>query len=527
MLASKLVCPQCQAVMKSDRPVPPGVRVRCPRCATSFTTPGLPPASAAAPATGIVVARPAPLPAGLEAVPVETPRQRSWTIPIVVAVTVLLLLGGSAGVYFAFLRGGSASTDEDGPPVPIARPKVQPLIVLTPEEEKKVQDMTDRGVAFLKQVQNPQGYWDGSPPGAHRIGVTALAALTLLECGVKADDPAIQKAASFLRVQTPGNRATYELALAILFFNRLDDPSDKQRIQSLALNLVAGQTAQGGWTYTCPILNPQEQGKLLQVLRQLSAAGPSALARERDRWLAALPLQLKGLAVLQNTEGQPNTFFWGGGDNSNTQFALIGLWAARRHGLPLDPTLALVARRFERSQFPDGAWHYVGASDVSPTGAPTMTCAGLLGLAVGYGLSKDTGGRWGGKRTIRPVEDLAVKKALDVISRRVGEPRTDPLAPPPVMPETYFLWSVERVAVLWRLKTIGGKHWYQWGIDMLQDRQQPDGHWHAGVGHGACPVVDTSFALLFLQRANLVADLTEKLDDLAELPGSAVAARRE
>ena len=30
------------------------------------------------------------------------------------------------------------------------------------------------------------------------------------------------------------------------------------------------------------------------------------------------------------------------------------------------------------------------------------------------------------------------------------------------MQEMYFLWSVERVAMLYDLKTIGGRDWYAW-----------------------------------------------------------------
>ena len=47
---------------------------------------------------------------------------------------------------------------------------------------------------------------------------------------------------------------------------------------------------------------------------------------------------------------------------------------------------------------------------------------------------------------------------------------------------------------------------------MLRKNQQPDGHWFGNQGLGSTPLVDTCFALLFLQRANLVKDLTDKLN---------------
>src|SRR5262249_55186410 len=45
-------------------------------------------------------------------------------------------------------------------------------------------------------------------------------------------------------------------------------------------------------------------------------------------------------------------------DNSNTQFAVLALWAAQRHGVPMERCLALLVKRFHQSQNPDGGWGY-------------------------------------------------------------------------------------------------------------------------------------------------------------------------
>src|SRR5262245_30484402 len=55
-------------------------------------------------------------------------------------------------------------------------------------DDPVVKRAVDKGVAFLKSKQQPDGLWKHD-----EIGATSLAALTLLECGVPADDPAIQK----------------------------------------------------------------------------------------------------------------------------------------------------------------------------------------------------------------------------------------------------------------------------------------------------------------------------------------------
>ena len=66
---------------------------------------------------------------------------------------------------------------------------------------------------------------------------------------------------------------------------------------------------------------------------------------------------------------------------------------------------------------------------------------------------------------------------------------------------------MERVAVVYDLEKIGGKDWYGWGSQLLVESQNADGNWSdtfAGLP-------DTSFALLFLKRVNVVKDLTDKL----------------
>src|SRR5262249_2947755 len=68
-------------------------------------------------------------------------------------------------------------------------------------------------------------------------------------------------------------------------------------------------------------------------------------------------------------------------DNSNTQFGVLGVWAARKHGVPVEHALDLIERRFLATQTGGGGWPYSGVVQ----GSPSMTCAGLLGLATAIG----------------------------------------------------------------------------------------------------------------------------------------------
>src|SRR5262245_49147777 len=89
------------------------------------------------------------------------------------------------------------------------------LMLATPAarsaDEQQIKDAVARGVDYLKRLQRANGDW-----AYQESGMTSLAALTLLECGVATDDPAIQKAAAYIRQACIGEDKTYSLALAIM-----------------------------------------------------------------------------------------------------------------------------------------------------------------------------------------------------------------------------------------------------------------------------------------------------------------------
>src|SRR5262249_7706209 len=105
---------------------------------------------------------------------------------------------------------------------------------LSAGEADDVQRAVDRGVAYLKGLQNADGTW----PHA-QFGATPRAGLTLLECGVAANDPAVQKAADTARQTSVSLTDTYSLALTILFLDRLGDARDVPLIESMTIRLLA------------------------------------------------------------------------------------------------------------------------------------------------------------------------------------------------------------------------------------------------------------------------------------------------
>jgi hypothetical protein len=486
------------------------------------------------------------------------------------------------------------------PPEPrmeLPRPEPRPLpnpappnqvALLPPDEQEKVNKAIDRGVEYLKKTQENSGSWPGSRN--HAVGMAALPGLTLLECGVPPGDEQVQKVARVVRWAVRDMEQTYELALSILFLDRLGDPTDRPLIQIMAMRLVVGQTDAGGWTYKCPILPSAQEQNLLTVMRhqqrprlegdlagkrpalggELAGKGqtgpsgtvagqgpgdpgksiqgnttassspvpgstiplpaaesrPPAVQQEprpdaatAKKALDSLPAPLRRIPALREPPAFARAPRFDTSDNSNTQFAILGVWVAGRHGVPTEKTLAHIARRFRLSQAPDGGWNYP-YSVPGNNSTPSMTGAGLLGLAVGLGLAvPEDAGR---ERKEAPPKDPGVEKGLRALGEIIGRPLGEkkPVRGPRGRwvgwgrPEVnlYFLWTLERVGVLYNLRHIAGKDWYHWGAEVLVDAQQGDGSWTNGGYPGSQPDIDTCFALLFLKRANFVQDLSRRLE---------------
>jgi hypothetical protein len=379
---------------------------------------------------------------------------------------------------------------------------------LTAKEKQRVQQAIDRGVAYLKATQLPTGSWiigkeaelaGNYSPLNYAAGFAGMGGLALLESGLPAKDRAVEAAARFVRLSGPRLFRTYDLALAILFLDRLGDARDRPLLHSLTLRLAAGQNRWGGWSYYCSVLTAPQEKKLEQALSKKTRAD--------------LPKTLRGPTYPKGrTDLSPDRT-----DNSNTQFAVLALGAARRHGVPLDYPLGLVELRFRLSETAAG-WHYYWRPAV-PRGYGSMTCAGLLGLAVGGAAAQEKPAPERKESPARPAHS-GIAWGLKVLGAYLAYPTDRNLGakygprikgrPTSGGLNLYFLWSVERVGVLCGVDTIGGIDWYRWGAGLLLPTQRRDGCWQGGGSYGY-PVADTCFALLFLNRSDLLPDLRKEL----------------
>ena len=457
--------------------------------------------------------------------------------------TILLLV-------FAII-GLSAAQPPAG--MPGEPPPAGPPAKARPADQAAIDRAINLGVGFLQRNQNQQtGSWgtgtDVGGGGGWLVGYAALTGLALVECGVPTTDRGLQVAASVVRNNYTKIDSTYEVALAILFLDRMGNAKDRGVIQGLAARLIAGQTGSGGWAYKVPLPDPAQTRDVLAALRRLTPTRPIAsnfsfrdrpgslglcikmsddirpkpvsvmdaadVEKNRAAVVATLPAGMRPLPVFQDMarlaltepEGKNSDPVNGTTDNSNTHFATLALWAARRHDVPTERSFALLARRFRSSQSGEGLWAY-GYAKGGGGGTPAMTCIALLGLAIGHALAVDS------DAVARADQDPAILKALGSLGKQLGGPvgTIDNRPTPKDVGGLYFLWALERIGVLYDLSTLGNKDWYKWGAEILLCHQKPDGSWEEGGYPGESPTLNTALALLFLKRANLTPDLSKRL----------------
>jgi len=177
------------------------------------------------------------------------------------------------------------------------------------------------------------------------------------------------------------------------------------------------------------------------------------------------------------------------GDNSNSQYGLLGVWAgarARPHlEIPRQYWL-LVWNHWLKSQNTDGGWSYRKGGKHAGTRA-TMVAAGVASLFVCYDnlLLHDPG-----VRRCKTSQQLInaqkpIRRGLDWFDKHFARSLNE------AKHQYYYLYGVERVGLASGYKYFGKLDWYKMGAAKLL-RSQRGGGWGSPV--------NTAFGLLFLIR---------------------------
>lgn len=307
---------------------------------------------------------------------------------------------------------------------------------------EQVQNAIRQGCDYLLNSQNGSGQWADMP--TYETGVTSLCTLALLNSGIEPTHPKIQKALDYLRGKKLDK--TYTVSL-----------------QTMAL--CAG--------------DPRRDLPLIQ---------------ENARWLERVQIKAGARA---------GSWSYGdmiGGDNSNSQFAVLALHEAERVGAQIDPqTWRLAADYWKRIQEPNGSWGY--QPGLPSTGS--MTAAGIAAWVICSDRVADPSARvenGAPQCCLPPTEDDVLDRAVKWMGRNFSVTR-NPGQGGGGMWHLYYLYGLERVGRLTANRMIGDHDWYREGAALLVSRQDPFSHNWQGQGHAEDqPDIATALSLLFLSK---------------------------
>lgn len=347
---------------------------------------------------------------------------------------------------------------------------------------QRVNKAVDKGVEFLMAQQSVDGAWPATKAMLeHRLGHTALMTLACLKGGITVRDPQIRKAFKWMRTQ-PLTK-TYDVGVLLMALHALYSPKDEEQVVEV-----------------------DKYGH-----RKIKDPCLSGMSKADRAWMK------KAVAfLLEHQQGGHWRYPEKGVDVSNSQYALLGLWAASRCGFKIPSKVWMDSLEWlMKSQERQGrsvkllvnevrgkyrvAWtenarargfRYIPGTASPVTGA--MTTAGMAGMAICqdelWGSRKFTPKlRAASRRSIR--DSLAWMQDNFDVSRNPGEPGGGW--------HYYYLYGMERAGILARARFMGKFDWYKDGADFLLQAQRSDGGWYQQDD----VQIDTAFAILFLKRS--------------------------
>jgi hypothetical protein len=326
-------------------------------------------------------------------------------------------------------------------------------------DSAEVQAMVKRAVRFIETHASGGHY--------SRLGGTCLVGLTMYKHYGDADHPLVEAAvARCLSVREKGVSrfdSNYSVGIAIIFLSEVGPVAYRAEIETLLQALIDRQKPNGGWGYADHAT----------------------------------------------------------GDTSQTQYAVLGLWMAKRANIEVDSEVVEgVCSWLMRTQARNGSWGYQGRDpgnferikqgketlSLAAAGlGSTYVCADMLGLserddpsvklppAIRLVLSEEDKARLKRTSVSAPVLNRATQDGNGWFDRNFNIQAREY--------QHYYMYALERYKSFQeRAENVTEEEpsWYNVGVEYLQETQAVDGSWRSCE---AGPVLDSSFAVLFLLRS--------------------------
>lgn len=283
----------------------------------------------------------------------------------------------------------------------------------------------------------------------------------------KAVDEAIQRGVAYIESREEkgswggGGASVGKDSLALYTLLKAGTPKEDERVLRVVDKLIDAYV-KGTYEAAAMIMALQEQDGLAHRLRIEELAALLVSWQKKGVW------------------GYPQ-----GADLSNTQYAVLGLWAATKARVDIPPQVWFdLAPGVLAWANEDGGFRYKGSAGAS-TGSMTAAALTVLGLVDSLAPKRRP---WTGaeKRELAEVQEQGMAW-LDSEFRVDRNPGADEW-------HMYYLYSLERLGAIRGVSRFGEHSWYDEGAELLLKRQSADGSWDLGLA-------PTCFAVLFLTRA--------------------------
>lgn len=351
-------------------------------------------------------------------------------------------------------------------------------------DKGQIQQAVSKGAGFLKQGL-----------GQRPSSIKSLCYVAILKAGEPPTSPLMTEAAAFVvektksGVYTPSNDQLYEAGVDATLLADLDGEKYLPQIQMIADYIIESQSPQGHWNYLPP---RKEEARI-------------------------------------------------GGDVSVTHYACLGLWAASRAGVKVDPEVWVRVLNWMNScNNPDGGYAYnpgvdIGEFHKDSTLNMTVNGVGIMCIAMlnldpqrlpAFDKQSSSSSSTAKKSPTpkAPAKPKGVLEAVDLDSEEESEQKAK--IKTGTIPDksfssartalqwvatrfvtinkssshtAYYYYSLERMGALANITKLNGRDWFDECANELLSQQNADGSWK--ISNWGAAEYDTCFAVLFLTRS--------------------------
>jgi len=371
-------------------------------------------------------------------------------------------------------------------------------------DQKRVNQAIQRGIKFLKTSDSPGNYMS-----AH---CDELILLTFVHAGVEESEPRFKELLD--KVMKAPLERTYNVALQAMVLEELDRVRHQARIHQCAQFLADNQCTNGQWSYGSPTTYSEAVPVPPPTRDVATGRKPTAASRPKGAIDFDAPLEgprpkprvVKFLSVKQNRDGG------GSGDNSNSQYAALGIRACHDAGIVFPKEMIERAKKY-----------WVDSQHKGPDKGPREAVAtGGAGVPRGWSYHEENEGPAWGSMTAGAVGAVCIydailgtdwKKDKSVLDGIAWMAKNFSVTENPhhgKLWHYYYLYALERVGMLYDTQRIGAHDWYLQGANRFLEEQRADGSWGSEERLDK-PAWGTCFAILFLKQA------TRRLIDVASV----------